>query len=148
MMVEINNLREVARRCLAGEPLDDELSSWLGTSLRDFLERRSGNIEDALGLRGPQGGVPWWMEDAIRTRDAALRELAARFLAGRSVSAQAQEIRLRAVRYAASAWRYDRERGEMPERYAGGETKYLWHAFKSGAAMPIGVRQLRNILGH
>jgi hypothetical protein len=148
MMVEINNLREVARRCLAGEPLDDELSSWLGTSLRDFLERRSGNIEDALGLRGPQGGVPWWMEDAIRTRDAALRELAARFLAGRSVSGQAHEIRLRALRYAASAWRYDRERGEMPERYRGTRNEHLWRAFKSGAAMPISERQLRHVLGN
>ena len=148
MLVQINNLREVARRCIAGEPMDDELSSWFGTSLQDFLERRCDTIEDALGLRAPQGGVPWWMEIAIRTRDAALRELADSFHAERSVSGRAQEIRLRALRYAASAWRFDRERDAMPERYRGTETECLWRAFKSGATMPIGVRQLRNILGH
>ena len=93
MLVEINNLREVARRCIAGEPMDDELSRWFGTSLQDFLERRFDTIEDALGLRAPQGGVPWWMEIAIRTRDAALRELADSFHAERSVSGRAQEIR-------------------------------------------------------
>ncbi len=148
MLVEINNLREVARRCIAGEPLDDELSRWFGTSLQNFLERRVDTIEDALGLRAPQGGVPWWMEIAIRTRDATLRDLADSFHAERSVSGQAQEIRLRALRYAASAWRFDRERDAMPERYKGTPTEYLWRAFKSGATMPFGVRLLRNVLGH
>lgn len=146
MSAEIKNLREVARCCLAGEPLGDELSSWLGGSLQDFLERRSRNIEEALGLNAPQGGVPWWMEHAIRTRDAALRELAVGFHAERSVSRQAQEIRARALRYAASAWRFERKRPEMPARYRGTANEHLWRAFKSGAAMPIGERQLRNIL--
>jgi hypothetical protein len=86
------------------------------------------------------------MEEAIRTRDAALRELAERFHAERSVSRQAQEIRLRALRYAASAWRFDRERDAMPERYRGTPTECLWRALKSGAAMPISERQLRSIL--
>jgi hypothetical protein len=36
----------------------------------------------------------------------------------------------------------------MPERYAGTQNEYLWRAFKSGAAMPISERQLRNILAH
>ena len=56
MLVEINNLRKVARRCLAGKPLEDDVSNWLGISLHDFLERRSGTIEDAFGLHAPQGG--------------------------------------------------------------------------------------------
>ena len=116
MLVEINNLRKVARRCLAGEPLEDDVSNWLGTSLQDFLERRSGTVEDAFGLHAPQGGVPWWMEDAIRTRDAALRDLAERFHAERSVSRQAQEILLR---------------GEMPERYRSTRTERLWRAFNT-----------------
>jgi hypothetical protein len=148
MLAEINNLKEVARRCLAGEPLDAELSYWFGNSLQEFLERRCETIEDALGLRAPQGGVPWWMEEAIRARDAALRQLAGRFHGARSVSGQAQEIRRRALRYAASAWRFDSARNAMPERYAGTQNEYLWRAFKSGAAMPISERQLRNILAH
>ncbi len=88
------------------------------------------------------------MEEAIRARDGALRELAGRFHGARSVSGQAQEIRRRALRYATSAWRFDSARSAMPERYAGTQKEYLWHAFKSGAAMPICERQLRNLLGH
>lgn len=148
MLTEIRNLQEVARQCLAGENLDPELSNWLGESLRDFLERRAETIEDALGLCAPRGGVPWWMEAAIRERDAALRELAARFFADQSVSAQARLIRQRALRYAASSWRFDRDRGEMPEHYRGSMNAWLWRAFKSGAAMPIGERQLRTVLAH
>ena len=84
----------------------------------------------------------------MRTRDAGCRGLADSFHAERAVSGRAQEIRLRSLRYAASAWRFDRERDVMPERYKGTQTECLWRAFKSGATMPIGVRQLRNILGH
>ena len=146
MLAEINNLREVARRCLAGQPLDKDLSEWLGTSLQEFLNRGSTTIEEALGLRAPRGGVPWWMEDAIRIRDSALRDLARHFHAERSVSGQAKEIHRRALLYAASTWRFDRECAEMPTHYAGTLRGYLWRAFKSGAAMPLGERQLRNIL--
>ena len=146
MLTEIGNLREIARRCLAGEALDEDLSYWFGTSLQEFLERRAGTIDDAFGLRAPQGGVPWWMEDAIRLRDAALREPVERFHGTRSVSGQAQEVRRRALRYAASAWRFDRGRATMPPRYGGTQKEYLWRAFKAGAAMPLSERQLRNIL--
>ncbi len=87
------------------------------------------------------------MEDAIRLRDAALRELAERFHGDRLVSCQAREIRRRALRYAASAWRFDRDRTAMPPRYSGTQKEYLWRTFKAGAAMPLSERQLRNILG-
>ncbi len=146
MLTELRNLREIAQRFLAGEALDEDLSYWFGTSLQEFLERRASTIEDAFGLRAPRGGVPWWMEDAIRLRDAALRELAERFHGGRSVTGQAQEIRRRALRYAASAWRFDRDRAAMPPRYRGTQDECLWRAFKAGATMPLGERQLRKIL--
>jgi hypothetical protein len=146
MLTEIRNLREIARRCLAGEALDEDLSYWFGNSLQEFLERRASTLNDAFGLCAPQGGVPWWKEDAIRLRDAALRELAERFHETLSVSSQAQELRRRAMRYAASAWRFDCERAAMPPRYGGTQKEYLWRAFKAGAAMPLGERQLRNIL--
>lgn len=147
MLAKIENLREVARRCLEGEALDDQLSTWLGVSLQSFLERRATTIEDAFGLHAPQGGVPWWMEAAIRERDAALRDYAERFLPGCSVSAQAREIRIQALRYGATAWRFDRTREAMPPQYRDGPRACLWRAYRSGAAMPIGERQLRTILG-
>ncbi len=146
MMMTIDNLREIARRCRSGEPLPTDLSAWLGASLDEFLSRRRRTIEDALGLHWPRGGVPWWLEEAMRKRDVALRELAARFYAGLSVSRQAATIHSRALRYAASLWRLERAREAVPVQHLGTPYEWLWRAFKSGAAMPIGERQLRHIL--
>ncbi len=142
----IERLREVSERCLAGKALGAELADWLGQSLQGYLSRRYQTVEDALGLRFPQGGVPWWREEAIRHRDAALRELADRFLPDLSPCAQARQIYSLAIRYAASTWRHDRVRREMPDDYRKTPKQCLWRAFTSGAAMPIGERQLRNIL--
>jgi len=146
MPTSIDNLREVARRCSAGEPLPAGLSAWLGKSLGEFLSHRQRSIEDALGLVWPRGGVPWWLEDALRKRDAALRELAQRFYCGQAVSRQAAAIYRAALRYAASRWRRDRAADELPPEHVGTPYEWLWRAFKSGAAMPIGDRQLRHIL--
>jgi hypothetical protein len=35
----------------------------------------------------------------------------------------------------------------MPSEYEGRQQKWIWIAFKTGAAMPLGERQLRQILG-
>lgn len=147
MLETIDNLRQIKQRCLSGEPLSGDLSRWLGAALQDFLEHRSGSVDAALGLRFAQGGVPWWREEAIRLRDGVLRNLAGHFLAGCSRSAQAKQIAALSLRYAASAWRHDREGRAMPESYRGKVKEYLWLAFTSGATMPLGERQLRNILG-
>ncbi len=146
MMQEINNLREISRRCLAGEPLDGDLAEWLGTSLHDFLHQRCRSVDDALGLRFAQGGVPWWREEAIRLRDGAIRDLAESFFSGLSTAAQAKEIYTCCLRYAASGWRFDQHRDEISSSGTGSMRELVWSAFKSGAVMPVGERQLRNIL--
>jgi hypothetical protein len=46
----------------------------------------------------------------------------------------------------ASAWRIDRNYEDMPPAYAGTPKEFLWQAFQSGAPMPLGERQLRNIV--
>ncbi len=148
MLNEIERLRQVSQRCLAGKPLGRDLANWLGAALKSYLSRQHRTVEEALGLHFAQGGVPWWREEAIRKRDAALRELAGRFFSGLSPCAQAQRIWTLATRYAASAWRIDRDGDELPRRYLGTEKECLWRAFASGAAMPLGERQLRNILAH
>ena len=145
-MAAVGNLREIVGRCQSGKPLDEGLAQWLATSLDQFLHRRCSSIEDAFGLRAPRGGVPWWLEEAIRGRDAALRELAARHFTELSVAARARRIHSISARYGASAWRHDRENDDRPERYRGTPTEFLWRAFKSGAPMPVCERQLRNIL--
>ena len=146
MLSAIDNLREIARRCVSGEPLDEDLSSWLGRSLEDYLSQGCQSIEEALGLKFPRGGIPWWREEAIRVRDGALRDLSRLFYPDCTPCARAREIWTVASRYAASTWRFDNELEAMPEHYLGTQHEFLWQAFKSGAAMPIGERQLRNIL--
>ncbi|HEX7007492.1 MAG TPA: hypothetical protein VF274_10145 [Alphaproteobacteria bacterium] len=146
MLPNIRNLREISRRCQTGEPLPQELSAWLGDSLEKFLAQRCHTVDEALGLRFAQGGVPWWREEAIRVRDEALRCLARRIAPDGSTAAKAKSVHRLALRYAASAWRFDREREAMPASYQGTPNEFLWRAFKSGAAMPLGERQLRTVL--
>ena len=148
MLRNIQQLREIANSCLNGKPLPPNLARWLGSSLDEYLSQRVRSIEDAMGLRSARGGVPWWMEEAIRKRDRALRMLAAEFAAHLGSCAQARYIYQLAIRYAASAWRFDRNRATLPEGYVGSLNEYLWLAFSSGAPMPIGERRLRSVLGH
>ena len=147
MRETIDLLREVSVRCRNGRPLEGELAHWLGESLQQFLDHRCRSVDDALGLHFPRGGVPWWRELAMRERDRALRVLAERFCGGMPVAARARRVRALSLRYAASTWRHDRAHDAMPSHYAGTPHELLWCAFRSGAAMPLGERQLRTILG-
>lgn len=146
MLMEIERLRMVSDLCQEGKPMDENLASWFGACLKNFLERRTETFEEAFGLPSCRGGVPWWKEERMRRRDQALRELVQGLDSGRPVGATAREIHQMSVRYAASAWRFDRDRDEMPASYEGTPREYLWQAFQSGAPMPLGERQLRNII--
>ena len=147
MQIAIERLRQVSDLCQEGKPLDENLAAWFGNCLKDFLERRTESFEEAFGLPSCRGGVPWWKEERMRRRDRALRMLAAALPGDMVPGALAREIHIMAKRYAASAWRIDRERDEMPTAYEGGPKEHLWEAFRSGAPMPLGERQIRNIVG-
>jgi hypothetical protein len=147
MLTVISNLRQICERCNHGEPLEEDLASWLADSLDRFLRHECTSVDDAMGLRQPRGGVPWWLVEALYRRDRALRELADKLAADGSLSMRAREVRQKTVRYAATAWRFDKDRESMPPSYRGTFREHLWNAFKSGAPMPLGERQLRNILG-
>ena len=146
LFASINNLREILDRCRDGEPLDHDLADWLSQALEGYLTQRFRTLEEALGLIFPRGGIPWWREEAMRKRDAALRQLAENFHGGRSPTSLARVIALSAKRYAATSWRLDCTTADMPECYRGTPKECLWRAFKAGAPMPIGERQLRNVL--
>ncbi len=146
MLSQIGTLREISECCRTGRKLDASHSRWLANALQKFLSHECVSLDEALGLRFPRGGVPWWMEEAMRDRDAALRQFVRKFCPGKSVRAQAQYIVTRSGRYAASAWRFDREKKDMPKEYPGTQKAYLWQAFKSGAPMPISERRLRDLL--
>jgi hypothetical protein len=147
MQKAIENMQEIIAHCRANEPVPLDLLQWLAEILDDFLARRTETIEEGMGLVNARGGVPWRIEAGMRARDAALRELAARHCPCATATAAAQQIGVLALRYAASAWRFDGEREAMPPHYEGKPEEWLWRAFKSGAAMPLGERQLRKILG-
>ena len=146
MLASIRNLREITTLCLTGESLPPDLSKWLGATLHDFLAQRAPSLDDAMGLKYPRGGVPWWIEEAIVKRDRVLREMGAACFDGQSRSARAATIHTLSVRYAATAWLRDREAEAMPAHYRDTPREYLWRAFKSGATMPLSERHLRTIL--
>jgi len=146
MLETIGIMRDISRRCLSNEPLTATQSRWLGASLTNFLDHRSPSLHEAFGLRFPKGGVSWWMEEAIRKRNAALRNLAEHHFYDLPASVQAERIATLANRYATSAWRHDCTRGAMPPHYRGTSKEHLWKAFASEAAMPLCRRQLSNIL--
>jgi len=140
-------LREIARLCKSGLPLGQRHTQWLGDVIHTYLEREAASLEEIMGLRFGRGGLPWRRAEAIRERDEALRELGTAFFTGTGPCVTAREIATLAVRYGASAWRTDRNHDAMPQRYIGKPQAYLWRAFKSGATMPLGERQIRNIVG-
>ena len=146
-MIAIDNMRAVAQHCRTKERLPAELADWLAASLLAFLEHEAGTLNDAFGLKNARGGVPWRMEASMRMRDRALRELAAAHFAELSLSARAARIQEISARYAASGWRFDRDRDAMPPSYEGTPLAFLWRAFKPGAPMPLCRRQLQKILG-
>ena len=147
MPTTIDRLRDVSSFCRRGAALPTDLAGWLAAGIERFLGREARDLDGALGLIQAQGGIPWWREDAIRRRDAALRRLHALTCPTAGVTARARRIAELLRRYAGATWRIDREHAAMPPHYAGTTQEQLWRAFKSGAAMPLGERQLRTILG-
>jgi len=74
MLEKIQQLQEIAKIYLSGKPLNPKHARRLDSALNKYLNVRS--VDHATGLRSPRGGVPWWMEEAMRKRDHALRKLA------------------------------------------------------------------------
>ena len=148
MLGSIEVLKEIRESCLKNHPLTRKQHQWLGQSLDAFLTQRCESLRQAFGIQQDRGGVPWWLEMALRTRDSELRLLAERFFSEMNLTAKSRAIETLARRYAASAWRFDRERADMPATYEGTVRECLWRAFKSGAHMPVSQRHLRSLLAY
>ena len=143
-LASVDKLRRLAAVLEAG----DDDARWLASRLRNYLDgaERGLTVDMALDLAPMPGTAAWWTDERIETRDAALRAMAVRFYPCARPASAAYKIERLALRYATSAWRFDRERDSMPERYADTEAACLWMAFKSGAIMPLSKRQLQTIL--
>ncbi len=139
---------EKLRRLVPVLEAGDAEARWLAECLCNYFDgaERGLTADMALDLSPMPGAAAWWTAEAIEARDAALRDLATLFWPGRKVASQAFQIARLASRYATAAWRFDRDRPEMPARYVGTEAEHLWMAFKSGATMPLGKRQLQAVL--
>lgn len=147
MPTAIDRFRDISRHCRDGAPLPRDLAAWLAGGLAAFLERRAPDLDRAFGLVLGQGGVPWWREEAIRRRDGELRRYAALAHPLGGVTQRARAVARALARYAAGAWRFERDALDVPAHHRGRAEAHLWRAFKSGAAMPLGERQLRTVLG-
>ena len=143
---DIDKLQAVMLCARENLHLDADLNAWLSEALGRFFDRQKQSLDDAFNIRTQRGGMPWWREEANRARDAALRQFADLSCPGDCSAAKARCVETASLRYAASAWRHDRLREAMPDYYRGTARECLWMAFKSGAPMPLGQRQLRNIL--
>ena len=141
-------LRLLRAGCTAGRPLDPGLAGWLGQALDRYLGRQSFSLEAAFGIQPKHGGLAWWRQEAIRERDSALRALAAAHFAELAPTRRARAIACAARRYGATGWRFDGRDGAPAPEPAGSIRHHLFRAFRSGAPMPLGERQIRNILRH
>lgn len=105
-------------------------------------------MERAIGVGGARrlDGPGEWRDPSCDARDAVLRALAQRFYPCVPVSTQAARIYALAETYAFAHWPRDREQTQIPARYRGTPDEYLWAALKSGAPMPLPMRELRRIL--
>lgn len=139
-------LREIREACMQDRSLTREQLEWLGKSLDAFLSHRCETLRQAFGIQQARGGVPWWLEGAMRQRDWALQQLSERFFPDLSITGKSKAIETLARRYAASTWRFDKDKPDMPTAYQDTVREFLWQAFKSGAHMPVSERHLRNLL--
>ena len=76
MLEKIQQLQEIAKIYLSGKPLNPKHARRLDSALNKYLSRHARPIGHAMGLGSARGGVPWWMEEAMRKRDQALHKLA------------------------------------------------------------------------
>lgn len=149
MSVSVERLRTIQEIIRTGGALPVDLARWVQSGLDRFLTREARDLDDAFGLYMGQGGVPWWREEAIRRRDEALRRFAAASpQAPAGITARARYVAQAIRRYGGSAWLLERALDAPPAGAPGTAREWLWRAFKSGAPMPLGERQLRTVLSH
>lgn len=137
---------DLLRRVACGRETEGDRAV-LANCLRAYLAdgAPAGGLDAALGLAGPAGTPPWWRAQRLAIRDAALRALAARFHAGRSVARQAEGIHRALAVYAASAWRLDRLLTAPPARYVGTAREMYFDALRACDAVPS-ARTIRRAL--
>ena len=137
----VENMKLLVRYRDANEPLPPDLIFWLSDAFQAYLEGRCASLNDAFALKRHARAYA-----QLVTRNEALRALAGVHFSSYRLSRQATRISELSRRYGTGRWRHDQHFKAMPQAYRGTVDECLWLAFKSGAAMPLGPRQLRTIL--
>lgn len=102
------------------------------------------NLDEAFGLACAPGQLPWWRIEALGRRNVALRALAS-YYPNRTTAEVAFEINRALRKYAASSWRFDREKSVPPAEYLGTPRECMFDALKASENI-VGIRQLQRIL--
>lgn len=142
MTAAIEQLRELARRAEAGEPLND-LGPWLADALHLYLDQASEGmtLEAAFGIELPPARL------RLAQRDEEIRALADRHFGHFELGRAAEAIARDASRYMAGRWPLDRNHADVPTGYEGTKKEGFWRALKaSGGVFPTSGRQVRRIL--
>ena len=142
MSAEVDLLRRIAAR---RETEADRLI--LADRIRTYLQSAPDGLtlDSAFGLIARSGEHRWWRTEALRTRDAAIRALAAAFYPDRSHAKQAAEIRAALLAYRTTTWRFDRCLTEPPARYLGTAREIMFDCMRACDVVPS-ERQVRRIL--
>ncbi len=142
----VSRLRELLTVAESGKL--GALGSWIEPRLRNYLTRASEGVtlDQSLEVAVGPGESPWYTREAMSDRDAAILALA-KHLPDLQPSAQAEQIATWSRRYVASAWRFDRDKTEMPGHYRGTEKEPLYRALKAFPRFPKASRIKAILLG-
>lgn len=103
------------------------------------------SLDEAFALTCAPGQSPWWRSEALGRRDAAIRTLARRYFAGRSVALQAAQVHAALDIYASGLWRFDRRNSDPPKHYLGTPKLILFDILRASDKI-LSVRQIQRIL--
>jgi hypothetical protein len=136
----IERLRGISARILVG---DDPDAEWFAEALARYEAGapHGEQLDDSFGLKGSG----WWLAEARRRRDDAIRGISRDFFAGEpSDRKRAIKIASAIRRYRASAWRQDKGELAPPSHYRGTLHERLFIVCKLGA---VGLRAIQQIIG-
>ena len=88
--------------------VEPELIRWMAARWTDYVSNAEHGVtaDQAFHLKPARGCAPWWVVQARRKRDAAIRNLARPF-AMESITKQAQRVLSIAHRYGDCRWQRD-----------------------------------------
>lgn len=142
----VARLRRIKAAAAAGQPLDPDDAAWLAAGLENYLGAacRGATLDQTLEVTALPFAAPWWEQQGLIDRRAALRELS-RLLARGSASGTAKAIATAAADYAAGRWPALAARPGPPAEDIGRPEEIFWRLHASGCRWPLAWRQIYDL---